>query len=359
MAVSEVKILHCLESFGGGTAKVVQALIDQIPDAQHIVVHGARANEINPMHLREEFAANVRFIHWRFTRRELNPVFDLLALLHLWLIFLTHHAHVYHLHSSKAGFLGRIAAFFSLKKRVIYTAHAASFLRKDVSSHKKSLFMLLERMAAIFPGKVVACSYSEQLAFEQIGIKAYCIPNGVTVSDYTKVQTASSHTITIVNSGRLTTQKNPALFNTIAEQLLSDKRFQFLWIGEGELAHQLKASNITLTGWQDRAQVNALLCKADVFLSTSLWEGLSIAILEAMDNCLPLLLHNCEGNADLVEVGKNGYLFEKTDQAIEHLKELANDSALRLKMGLFSKKMLKEQFSIEQFVQRYRALYGI
>jgi glycosyltransferase involved in cell wall biosynthesis len=78
-----------------------------------------------------------------------------------------------------------------------------------------------------------------------------------------------------------------------------------------------------------------------------------------MDNCLPLLLHNCEGNADLVEVGKNGYLFERTDQAIEHLKELANDSALRLKMGLFSKNMLKEQFSMGQFVQRYRALYGI
>lgn len=359
MPHSDKVILHCLESFGGGTAKVVQALIAHIPQAKHIVVHGARADEIHPMQLRAEFHGHVEFIHWRFTRRELNPIFDLLSLVHLWYIFVSHRVTAIHLHSSKAGFLGRVAALLSGQRRVIYTAHAAAFLREDVSQTKKRLFSALEKIAGWLPGTVVACSNSEKKAFENIGVRAICIPNGVAITEFEKKRKDSPLPVTIINSGRLTAQKNPRLFNEIAQYFSANPLIKFVWIGEGELAHQLTAPNIHLTGWQTRSQVLEHLRQADIYVGTSLWEGLSIAILEAMDSCLPLVLHHCTGNADLVEEGYNGFLFNHFGQAINALERLIHDAELRWQLGQNSKNLAKSRFNLDTCIQDYKKLYGI
>lgn len=57
---------------------------------------------------------------------------------------------------------------------------------------------------------------------------------------------------------------------------------EFVWIGDGELKSRLLADNIKVTGWVNKAKALDILNDTDIFLLTSLWEGLPMALLEAM-----------------------------------------------------------------------------
>ena len=85
---------------------------------------------------------------------------------------------IIHLHSAKAGILGRIAAGRIGHKKVIYAPHGATFLRKDVSVFARAAFMAIEKAVSVLPAKVVGVSKSEADAYRWIGIKANHINNG-------------------------------------------------------------------------------------------------------------------------------------------------------------------------------------
>ena len=87
------------------------------------------------------------------------------------------------------------------------------------------------------------------------------------------------HPFTVYTLGRICYQKNPTMFNAIAE-LLPDVKF--VWIGDGELRKELTSENIEITGWADRATAIKYAVNADVFLLPSRWEGLPISLLESM-----------------------------------------------------------------------------
>ena len=78
----------------------------------------------------------------------------------------------------------------------------------------------------------------------------------------------------------------------------------------------LRRKNITVTGWLDDNDVHKYMAASDVYLSTSRYEGLSFAVLEALALKKPVLLHNCTGNIDLVKKGLNGGLFNTEADAI-------------------------------------------
>lgn len=77
------------------------------------------------------------------------------------------------------------------------------------------------------------------------------------------------HPFTVYTLGRICYQKNPTLFNEIAESLPDVK---FVWIGDGELRDQLTSENIEITGWADRSTAIRYAVNADVFLLPSRWE---------------------------------------------------------------------------------------
>ncbi|MBK6979684.1 MAG: glycosyltransferase [Cytophagaceae bacterium] len=81
-------------------------------------------------------------------------------------------------------------------------------------------------------------------------------------------------TLTILTSGRISSQKNPSLFNAIALSFKDYPQVSFVWVGEGELSHCLTANNITITGWVSKEETNKYYSVADIYLSTALWEGL-------------------------------------------------------------------------------------
>jgi len=353
-----MKIVHIVESFASGVFDFLVDLTSGMHEHDFIIIHGER--EDTPDNFEMYFPDGTQFITWKDATREINPKKDILAFIQIVnIIKPLNNVDVIHLHSSKAGFLGRVAArVLGLQKKVFYTPHGVSFLRGDVSFLKHKIFVYLEKIGAHLGGQVVACSRSESEAFHKYGIASNYINNGIKCDLSLQVsKKAHYEKITIGTIGRITYPKNPKLFNEIAQSFITNKSIEFLWIGDGELKKELSARNITVTGWLSRDEVDQQLNQIDIFLSTSLWEGLPLSVLQAMCAAKPLILSNCVGNKDLVKQNFNGLLFDKKDEAIRALnKIIKNLDGLQL-MGSHSLELVRKEFSIEQMIAEYLVLY--
>lgn len=353
-----MKVIHVAESFAAGVLHFVAQLTHAMPEYEHIVIHGQRPD--TPDNYASLFPNKVKLLAWHGVSRDISPLGDVLALLRLMRLLSKHDADIIHLHSSKAGFLGRIAAKLLWQSgKVIYTPHGVAFLRQDVTSLKQTLFIGLEKVASLCSGQVIACSASEAASFHAHGIAADYINNGITCARLPEKisQKPDDEPCTIAVVGRISNQKNPVRFNAIAQAFANDPKFRFVWIGDGELRHLLTAPNIRCTGWISGAEVAQQLRLADIYLSTSSWEGLPLSALEAMCYRLPMVLSECTGHTDIVQDGRNGYLFQHDDTAVLALKTLAGDVALRERLGRASRELLEQQFTVQQMADGYRRVY--
>lgn len=352
-----MKISHIIESFGGGVYDFIKDFTGITPEYQHTIIYGKREGLKD--NFKNDFKENIDFILWKNAKREISLKNDFLALKELLNLLKKEKFDVIHLHSSKAGFLGRVAArVCNHQDKVIYTAHGISFLRKDISNRKLQLYIFLEKIGSLCGGKTIACSKSEAEFIQSKRIKCSYINNGIKLEKQKiKRLKKENEKLKIVTVGRITIQKNPELFNGIAEIFVENKNIEFIWIGDGELKEQLDSKNIKITGWLSQKEVQQQLIEADVYLSTASWEGLSLAVLQAMENNLPLLLSDCIGNIDLVEEDYNGFLFKTKEEAIEKIEFLIKDKEKIKKLGENSSLLLKKEFDIQEMIKKYKILY--
>lgn len=351
-----MKIVHVMECFAGGTFNFLVDLTSELLNEEHIVIYGTNRKN-TPKHFRDLFNKNVKFIEWKTAQREMKPLKDIKALWELYTILKKiDDIDIIHLHSSKAGFLGRIVSFLLGKsKKTIYTPHAISFLRLDVSPKKRKIFIWMEKFASFFGGKIVACSQSEKEAIEEQGIKNVTfINNGIKPLQIEK-KVNTSDKITIISVGRLSIQKNPKLFNDIALEFIDNLNIQFIWCGDGELKSELTSPNIKCTGWIERKELENYLASADIYLSTSLWEGLPLSVLEAMSIGLPVVLSNCVGNRDLVE--NNDSLYQDKQKAARIINYYMKNRKLLVEQSLKSKEIFEKNFKLENMADFYYRLY--
>lgn len=136
--------------------------------------------------------------------------------------------------------------------------------------------------------------------------------------------------ITVYTIGRICHQKNPELFNNIAMKMSNVK---FIWIGDGELKDELTSPNIEVTGWLERNEVIKKSMNSDVFILTSLWEGLPISLLESMYMKKLCIVSDVIGNHDVIQNGKNGFVcsnvydfVEAINKSIENNEQLINQA---------------------------------
>lgn len=352
-----MKVIHVAESFAAGVMHFIAQLTQMLPEYEHIVIHGERPD--TPVDFARWFPQSVRFVAWQGVGREINPWHDAVALWRLMRLLKQHDADVIHLHSSKAGFLGRIAALLlGQTQRVLYTPHGVAFLRQDVANVKQAIFVGLEKFAHACGGKVIACSASEAACLRSHNIDADFINNGVNcAAQVAGVAAKNAQIVTIALVGRISAQKNPRWYNEIASAFVTQPQVRFVWVGDGEQRHLLTAPNITCTGWVQPDEVAGYLQAADIYLATSAWEGLPLSALQAMCYRLPLVLSHCTGHVDIVQVGVNGFLFHNTEQAVTALQALITKSALRQDMGQASRDLVEQQFDVQQMAEGYRKHY--
>lgn len=348
-----MKILHLVEAFGGGVYFFLRDLLNHpaLSEFDIEVLYSPRG-DFEKGQLERDFP-RVKFTLWPSAQREIRPLKDFRALLEARKFIRKTRPDFIHCHSSKAGVLGRAIAFsMGQQGRLAYSPHGLSFLKLDDPPWKRKLYRRIERLFSKLGGTVVGCSPSEVKALAESGIPARLIQNGVAAPKAVPDRRFAPP-FKIITVGRVTVPKHPALFNEIA---LAMPDLSFVWVGDGELREQLTAENIRVTGWISREEIASILSEAHVYLSTSLWEGLPLAVLEGMAEGMPLLLSRCVGNVDLVD-GNNGRLFSGKAEAVHQLREMLADPAKLKEMGTASAKLLREGFSVDAMAAAYRDLY--
>lgn len=345
-------ILHVTEPFASGITSFLEHLTNNLPQHHHIILHGGRTSGDREQEVKARFPLNTTFIKWKHAHREINPWHDTRAFFFLLKTLRKLSFDIVHLHSSKAGFLGRVACSWKNIRPVIYTPHAAAFLRKDISARIRKFYILLERIGYTLNGLIVSCCLQEQKEYAALSMKTRCVNNGTPITPITKNH--SDHFI-ICTSGLLTAQKNPALFNTIAKHFQANPGIRFVWMGDGELRHELVSDNIELTGWINRSRIDEYLGKAQLYLSTSAWEGLPYAVLEAMNAECCLLLFRTGGHLNLVN--ENGELFINQDEAIAFIEKCFEFPEHAITLGKKSKQLCAAHFSAIEMGRNYDAIY--
>jgi glycosyltransferase involved in cell wall biosynthesis len=274
---------------------------------------------------------------------------------------------IVHLHSSKLGFIGRIAAKLAGIKKIFFTSHGTPFHIYQPYIIQK-VYQILETVGGYFGNKTIFVNnYDRDFYIKNKMInnnKALTIYNGVKIPPKQKIFKRKNG-ITIGYVGRFSKQKN--IIKTVLAAIKVCNRnddFDFIFVGDGELypiaTKMVKDNNlqkrIKLVGWQN--DILNWLDKFDVFLLFSKWEGLPLSILDAMAYGLPIIASDIKGNRELVNKDC-GILIDPNDieSLVEVILNFENNFLLMKEMGNNSRKYVSKNFSFENFIGSYKKIY--
>ncbi|MDA8175358.1 MAG: glycosyltransferase [Nitrospiraceae bacterium] len=356
--MGKIKVFHIVEAFGGGVFSSVSQLCSHLDKGKFELHVFYSTRPETPANFRDFFSPDVNLVHLPMTRA-VSPSADLNAFISIMKILKKQKPDIVHLHSSKAGFLGRLACWLTGAQNVFYSPRGFAFLMKDSPALKRKIYYALEKFAATLGGTTVAVSSDELAYARRLAGSAVLIPNGVDLEIVRGEghQFPANGRVYAGISGRITYARNPALYRNIAKSLKD--RANFIWIGDGELkdALELPDSRITVTGWKSRQEGLKLLSGLDIYMQTSLWEGMPIAVLEAMALGKPVIATDIIGNRDLVVHGETGFLAKDEADFIHYLDILIGDAALRSAMGKKGKALIHERHDMKKIAARYGDLY--
>jgi glycosyltransferase involved in cell wall biosynthesis len=282
-----------------------------------------------------------------------------------------------HCHSTKAGLIGRAGLIGHSVKR-LYTPHG--FLSMDLSARDVTARIAggLEKILARFSAGVAVVSSEEHAHAVEIGIprgKLCLIPNGVVPPRMDDVENQRSacrrdwgleqSDVCIGFTGRFTPVKGPEVMldSFAAFRRRSRVPARLVMIGDGPLAASLRrqAANLNLEGevlWLGARDARPLMPAFDIFALTSKSEGHPLVVLEAMTRGLPIVATGVGGIADTVQYGVNGFITPVGDEEaiVNALKKLADDPALRMRMGQASRH-ISRNFSADRMAEQTLAFY--
>lgn len=362
-----MRVLHVVESFATGVLSIIEQLANGA--RQHGVdVHLAFSRRIEtPTDFAGGFAEGVHFYEIDLARG-LNPRKDLAGVIAILKLMRRLKPDVVHLHSSKAGFLGRLAWCMARvagqKGRLFYSPHGFSFLQENLSKAERFAYLTLERLAYGCGGVVVGCSRGEaDIARDKLGRRRVAvIENAVAEADLPAVEPARGRPVRIVTAGRISYQKDPSLFARLAGTFDSSDA-QFVWVGtaaagQEHLLPELE-SRARVTGWLPRQQALREIASSDIYLQTSRWEGMPVSVIEAMMMGLPAVVSDVVGNRDTVTHGSTGFVFKNEQEAVEQLARLVRDARLRSEIGQHAAAQARTRFSGRRFMAEWAELYGL
>jgi glycosyltransferase involved in cell wall biosynthesis len=298
--------------------------------------------------------------------RPLNPWKDCLAVFEIRSILKQLKPDLVTTHSSKAGWVGRLAAR-SLNIPVTFTAHGWTFT-EGMESRLTWFYRWAEKLAAPLADRVITVSeYDRELALNS-GVgradQVVVVHNGMPDIPKSLRGNPGKSPPRLLMVARFEKQKD---HYTLVKGL---NRLQHLpWeldlIGDGPLRPQVEALAREL-GISSRIRFHGVcgdvaekLAAAQVFILLSLWEGFPLTILEAMRAGLPVVATDVGGVKEAVADGSNGFLIPRGDveKFCERLTELLEKPELRVRMGLSARDEFAKRFTFDKMLAKTMAVY--
>ena len=353
-AGKRVRLLEVTECLGGGVLAYLTQLCNLLCDEFDVyLAYATRAQ--TPDDYRERFDPCVQLIELPRVG-DISPAGMRRTVADLRLIERELEPDVIHLHSSIAGAIGRVA-FDRRRRPLVYTPHGYAHVLLG-GGPKSIAFHAVEKMLGDRALTLNCCEGEDEVA-ATLGRDHTWIETGLDVAALDRalagVKPRSFDRFTVFSIGKAYVQKQPWLFNRVAELV---PEADFVWIGGGELEHQLSAPNVTCTGWLPREEALATASGADAFVLCSKGEAIAMSLVEAMYLRKLCLVSDVMGNSSVIRDGRNGWLCREPEdyalrirEAMEHYPQALADQARADIDEVYNTKTMRARF-----VEFYRGL---
>jgi glycosyltransferase involved in cell wall biosynthesis len=277
-----MRVLHVIESLGGGVLSSVLSMVDATSDIEHHLAVWHRREHADTGDERAAFAA-VHDLRGQ-PHRAARALRDLVGRLGPDLV---------HAHSSYAGVLARSS---DIGVPVAYSPHCFAFERTDLSAMSRTAIREVERSLVRRTDVLVACSPHEGSLGAELGFRrVVTVPNRALHPPEGRVRRAGR--FRVVTVGRVTGQKDWRRLIEVKRE--ADRQaavrettaplWEWLGSGDADAEDALRTAGVEVSGWLPRTEVVARLGSAQVYVHTAAWEGAPVSILEAAAVGLPIV----------------------------------------------------------------------
>lgn len=313
--------------------------------------------------------------------RPIRPLRDTIGLFQLVNFLRREKPDILHLHSAKAGALGRVAAKLAgIRCKMIYTPHGHVFSGYG-SGGVSRVFTWIEKCLAPWADRIVCLTEDERVEFLRHGAgveEQFCvIPSGVDLAPYTDgddrddvrrdIFGVADDRPVVGFVGRFESVKGPDIFLEAANLIRQAcPEVLFVMVGDGSMKANLLTSaeryglmdSIRWLGWRD--DIPRIMSGLDLFALTSRNEGQGRVLVEAMATELPIVAMNTGGVEYVVEQGVTGVLVQPGDTAAlsEQVLALLERPEKRRTYGVAGRTRAEQQFSLQVMIARLEELYG-
>lgn len=327
---SRSKVLHVVESFGGGVATAIAQYVHATPNIEHHLLRSERegdfvdSGELALFASVAELPKNLIAAH-KTIRRVVKTV----------------QPSVVHAHSSFAGAYVRTSIRNQKSRPIVYTPHGYSFERADISALSRVVYRFLETVLSQNTSVIAACSAREVSLSQFMGYRGRTafVPNVAQPLSWETNMTSGRKADTgfsVVSVGRLTPARDPHFFAEVVRHTKkADPEINFTWVGGGESAYGdlLQELGVGVTGWLPRDAARAILDGAHLHVHTAAWDGFPMVLLEANASRVPSLVRDIAPFSMMPEALRSSTP-EQMAQRIVAMKRLENRKAV---LGLWDR----------------------
>jgi glycosyltransferase involved in cell wall biosynthesis len=290
--------------------------------------------------------------HIPFRRNPLNTM-NVVAFAKLFRLVKREGFDMVHSHSPVGGVLGRLAAFLNGVPRNFYTAHGFHFYRGS-SWFSWLVYYPVECLLSYITDVLFVINAEDHKIAQKLKAKKVIRINGIGINLSRFAQKKPSNgvksQVNIIMIGEHIERKNYTLAFEACRLLSLD--YNLVICGKGDLfeANKMKASamglanKVSFLGYRDN--IPELLFAADIFLATSIQEGLPVSIMEAMAVGLPFVSTNIRGHIDLASHG-GGILKNDAEEIASAIELIVNDIEKYNEMSRINQSVIKN-YSIEK-----------
>ncbi len=327
---------------------------------------------------RAQNIADLNLIFVNQLTRNIHLVNDLIAFIKIYQAIKKVKYDIVHTNSSKPGVLGRIAAKLAGVPVIVHTIHGFPF-HDFMSPVWRNFLILIERFLSSISDKLITVSTLNLEKALRLRLAERCkfhnIYSGIDFAKFDikidpeqkKRELGIPKTEKIVGMvGRLSEQKAPLdLVKAMPEVLRFNDSVRFVMVGDGELrektitlAKKLRVdSKLMILGF--REDVPELLQIFDVFVLSSLWEGLARTLIEAMYVGLAVVATNVEGIPELVKDETTGILVPPKDIAAlsKGIIAFLSDEKKAQKLGATARQQITDLFRADRMVHTLETVY--